>query len=39
MLQQGVELNDLQRFLPNYVSLYLCNPVKTAAAPELGLFG
>lgn len=39
MLQQGVGLDDLQRFLPNYVILYLCNPLKTAAEPELGVFG
>lgn len=39
MFEQDVGLGGLQNFFPNYMSLYLCNPFKTAPEPELGLFG
>lgn len=39
MFQQDVGLGGLQRVIPNYVILHLCNPLKTTPEPELGLFG
>lgn len=39
MFQEDVGLGGLERFFPNSVILYLCNPLKTAPEPELHLFG